>query len=68
MVNQILDAFKSGSRDTAEFWIELGGKFIFIRYFAVRDNKGYYRGTLEVSQDLTKIRKLEGQQRLLDWE
>ena len=68
LVNQILDAFKSGSRDTAEFWIELGGKFIFIRYFAVRDKDGYYRGCLEVSQDLTRIRKLEGQQRLLDWE
>jgi DUF438 domain-containing protein len=68
IVNKILDAFKSGSRDTAAFWIEMGGKFIYIRYFAVRDAKGYYRGTLEVSQDLTEIRKLEGQQRLLDWE
>jgi hypothetical protein len=68
LVNKILDAFKSGSRDTAEFWIEVGGRFIYIRYFAVRDAGGYYRGTLEVSQDLTQIRKLEGQQRLLDWE
>jgi DUF438 domain-containing protein len=68
LVNKILDAFKSGSRDTAEFWIEMGGKFIYIRYFAVRDADGYYRGCLEVSQDLTQIRKLEGQQRLLDWE
>jgi DUF438 domain-containing protein len=68
LVNQILDNFKSGSRDTAEFWIELGGKFIYIRYFAVRDADGYYRGCLEVSQDLTQIRKLAGQQRLLDWE
>jgi len=68
LVNKILDAFKSRSRDTAEFWIELGGKFIYIRYFAVRDTNGYYRGTLEVSQDLTQIRKLDGQQRLLDWE
>jgi hypothetical protein len=68
VVNKILDAFKSGARDTADFWIELGAKFIYIRYFAVRDKNGYYRGTLEVSQDLTEIRKLEGQQRLLDWE
>ncbi|MEJ2165693.1 MAG: DUF438 domain-containing protein [Desulfobacterales bacterium] len=68
IVNKILDAFKTGSRDTAEFWIELGGRFIYIRYFAVRDSEGYYRGTLEVSQDLTAIRKLEGQQRLLDWD
>jgi len=68
LVNMILDAFKSGTRDTAEFWIELGDKFIYIRYFAVRDAQGNYRGTLEVSQDLTQIRKLEGQQRLLDWD
>ena len=68
MVNKILDAFKSGSRDAAAFWIELGGKFIYIRYFPVRDTNGRYRGCLEVSQDLTEIRKLEGQNRLLDWE
>ena len=68
MVNKTPDTFKSGSRDTAEFWIQLGEKFIYIRYFAVRNKKSYYRGTLEVSQDLTAIPKLEGQQRLLDWE
>jgi len=67
VVNKILDAFKSGARDTAAFWIELGGRFIYIRYFAVRDAKADYRGTLEVSQDLTEIRKLKGQQTLLDW-
>jgi hypothetical protein len=54
--------------EIAEFWIELGGRFLYIRYFAVRDAKGFYRGTLEVSQDLTQIRKQEGQQRLLNWE
>jgi len=68
VVNKILDAFKSGSKDKADFWIELGGKFIYIRYFPVRDANGHYRGCLEVSQDLTAIRKLEGQNRLLDWE
>ena len=68
VVNKILDAFKSGDRDTAEFWVQLGEKFIYIRYFAVRDAKGFYRGTLEVSQDVSQISKLEGQQRLLDWE
>ena len=44
------------------------GKFIHIRYFAVRDSGGNYKGTLEVSQDVTNIRKLEGEQRLLDWD
>ena len=68
LVNKILDSFKSGSKDSADFWIEMGGKFIYIRYFAVRDSKGDYKGTLEVSQDLTDIRKLTGEQRLLDWD
>ena len=67
-VNMILDAFKAGERDTAEFWLQMGGRFIHIRYFAVRDAKGRYQGTLEVSQDVTEIRTLEGERRLLDWE
>jgi DUF438 domain-containing protein len=68
LVNKILDNFKSRSKDSAEFWIELGDKFIYIRYFAVRDSEDNYRGTLEVSQDLTEIRGLKGQRRLLDWD
>jgi uncharacterized protein len=66
-VNAILEAFKAGTRDAAEFWIELGSRFIHIRYFAVRDKAGAYRGCLEVSQDVTAIRALTGQKRLLDW-
>lgn len=68
IVNKILDTFKSGEQDKAEFWLQLGGKFIYIRYFAVRDTKGRYRGTLEVSQDITNLRLLEGESRLLDWD
>ncbi|MEE9569488.1 MAG: PAS domain-containing protein, partial [Candidatus Binatia bacterium] len=68
VVNKILDSFKSGAQDKAEFWIQLPGRFIYIRYFAVRDARGYYRGTLEVSQDLTESRQLEGERRLLVWE
>lgn len=66
IVENILAAFKSGERDTAEFWLELGGVFIHIRYFAVRQD-GRYLGCLEVSQDVTAIRGLVGQKRLLDW-
>ena len=68
MVEEILEAFRSGKRDTSEFWIQMGGKFIYIRYFAVRDASGEYRGCLEVSQDVTAIRALEGERRLLEWE
>ena len=68
VVDAILKAFKAGTRDKAEFWIELGGRFIHIRYFAVRDKAGAYKGCLEVSQDVTGIRALSGQKRLLDWE
>jgi len=68
MVNQIVDAFKSGARDHADFWITMKGKFLHIRYFAVRNEQGLYKGTLEVSQDVTEIRALQGEQRLLEWE
>jgi PAS domain S-box-containing protein len=66
-VLQILEAFKKGERDVAEFWINLKGRQIYIRYFPVRDKDGKYLGTLEVSQDITDIKKIEGEKRLLDW-
>ena len=67
-VLMILREFKAGRRDEAEFWIEFKGKFIHIQYFAIRDEDGTYRGVIEMSQDVTHIRNLTGQQRLLDWE
>lgn len=68
VVNNILKAFKNKEKSKARFWIEMGGRFILIEYYALYDEKGNYRGTLEVSQDLTELRALEGQRRLLDWE
>ncbi|MHA2045856.1 MAG: DUF438 domain-containing protein [Candidatus Thorarchaeota archaeon] len=65
-VQDILDDFRAGKKDTAEFWIELGGKTIHIRYFAVRNSGGNYLGCLEVSQDITEIKKIVGEKRLLD--
>jgi PAS domain S-box-containing protein len=65
-VNQILSDFKSRKRDSAEFWIDLRGMKVYIRYFAVRDKNGRYLGTLEVGQDITGIKKIEGEKRLLD--
>jgi DUF438 domain-containing protein len=65
-VQEILDDFRAGKQDVAEFWIQMGGKFIHIRYFALRDEAGAYRGTLEVSQDAAHVRALEGEKRLLD--
>ncbi|NHJ83877.1 MAG: DUF438 domain-containing protein [Asgard group archaeon] len=66
VVNQILNDFRDGKRKVAEFWIDLQGRKIHIRYFAVHDKNGKYLGCLEVSQDITEIQKLEGQKRLLD--
>ncbi|NLN69517.1 MAG: DUF438 domain-containing protein [Chloroflexi bacterium] len=65
-VTIILDDFRSGKRDVAEFWIPLGDQFIHIRYFALRDAQGTYKGTIEVSQNVTDIRALKGEKRLLD--
>jgi len=67
IVNRILDAFKKGEKDVAEFWIQKGNRLIHIRYFAVRDKNGKYLGTMEVTQDITDIKKIEGEKRLLDW-
>ena len=65
VVNQILDDFRNGRRNVAEFWIQLKGRLIYIRYFAVRDASGEYLGCLEVTQDITDIKKIEGEKRLL---
>ena len=65
--NRILSDFKSGKRDSAEFWINLGDRKVYIRYFAVRDKAGRYLGTLEATQDITKIKEIEGEKRLLDY-
>lgn len=67
VVNRIVEEFKNGSKDQAEFWLEMDGHFIHIRYFAVRDTAGGFRGVVEVTQDVTDIRALQGQKRLLDW-
>ncbi len=64
-VNQILDDFKNNRRDSAEFWIDLDNRKIYIRYFAVRDRNGNYLGCLEVTQDITKIQTIKGEKRLL---
>lgn len=68
VVGKIVESFRNGSRDKAEFWISMRGKKILIQYFAVRDESGNYRGVLEASQDITEIQQLEGEKRILDWE
>ena len=67
MVEEIIRAFRDGEQEQAEFWLEIGGKFIYIIYNAVRDEEGNFRGVLEMMQDVTKIRGLQGSQRLLSW-
>ncbi|GAB4312417.1 MAG: DUF438 domain-containing protein [Bacteroidales bacterium] len=67
VVEQIVDDFKSGRQDSAPFWIEMNGQFIHIEYFALRNEAGEYLGTLEVSQNLTAKRALQGEQRILSY-
>ncbi len=68
VVDRILDDFRAGRQSTAEFWIEMRGRFIHIRYFAVRNKDAEYMGCLEMTQDVTKIRALQGERRLLAYE
>jgi len=67
IVDKIVDDFKTGKASRAPFWINKGGKFVHIEYFALRNEKGDYLGTLEVSHDLTGYRALEGEQRILSY-
>ena len=66
-VEEILAEFKAGTKDEAEFWIEMGPKFVHIRYFALRDADGAYKGCLEVVHDATHVRSLSGNRRIVDW-
>jgi len=68
IVEKIVDKFKNGEKDEASFWLHLGPKFVLIKYFAVRNDKGEYKGVLEVSQEIEDIVQLKGEKRLLDWE
>lgn len=67
VVEQILNDFKSGAQNNAAFWINMQGRFIYIEYYAMRGKDGDYLGTVEFTQDLSALRRLEGEQRLLSY-
>jgi len=68
IVEKIVEAFRKGEKDEASFWIHMRDDYLLIRYFAVRDAEGKYRGVLEVTQEIGDIQKIEGERRLLDWD
>lgn len=67
-VLRILEEFRKGTKNESSFWINYKGRLIYIRYFAVRDKEKNYRGVIELSQDITDIKNIEGEKRLLDWD
>jgi DUF438 domain-containing protein len=68
VVNRIVDAFRAGRKEKAEFWIDFAGDKVLIQYFPVRNEQGEYLGVLEVTQRIGAIQAMSGQRRLLDWE
>lgn len=66
-VLEILDKFRKGEQNESSFWINYKERLIYIRYFAVRDAQKNYKGVIEMSQDITDIKNIEGEKRLLDW-
>lgn len=68
IVNKIVEEFKSGRKTSAEFWIQMKGRFIHISYYPIFSEDSTYRGVVEISQDATHLRSLTGEQRILDWE
>jgi len=67
IVEEIIDEFRRGNQDKASFWIKMGQVYVLIQYFAVRDKKNKYCGVVEVSQEISEIKEISGEQRLLDW-
>src|SRR5690606_3548593 len=67
IVDRIVVDFRAQRQSVAEFWINFHGRFVHVRYFAIRDKEQNYLGTLEVTQDVSKIRALEGERRLLEY-
>ena len=67
VVEKIVGSFKTGEKDVASFWFHMGPKFILIQYFAVRNANNEYKGTLEVSQEISEIQSISGDRKLLDW-
>jgi DUF438 domain-containing protein len=66
VVEKIVEDFKSGKKDSEDFWIKMGDKYIYIRYFAVRDKEGSFTGVLEVTQDIKPIQAVTGEKRITD--
>jgi uncharacterized protein len=65
VVEELLADFKAGKKDSEDFWIKFRDKYVYIRYFAVRDEKGSYIGTLEFTQNIDPIKAIEGEKRIL---
>ena len=68
IVNEIISAFKKGTKEKAEFWFKYKEILIFTAYHALHDKSGNYRGILEVSQDISRFKDLEGERKLLNWD
>lgn len=65
-VEKLIEAFKSGKKDSESFWIQRGGAFILIRYYAIRNSEGAYLGVLETTEEISELRSLEGNKTLMD--
>ena len=65
IVEKLVEDFKTGKKDSESFWIKMGGKYVYIRYFAIRDENGDYVGTMEVTQDIQPIQEISGEKRLV---
>jgi len=65
IVEKLVEDFKAGKKESESFWIKMGGKYVYIRYFAIRDENGDYVGTMEVTQDIQPIQEISGEKRLV---
>lgn len=60
-LNKIIELLRSGEKNSVDTWRTIKGRLILIKYMAARDKTGKYRGLLEVTVDITDLKKIEGE-------
>lgn len=54
-IRKLIESFKAGEKDSMIVPVRIGNRINLVRYYAVRDNRGAYRGTVEVTEEISEI-------------
>ncbi len=63
-VDEFFEPFRKGKKNIETFWVQRGGRLILLRVIAVYSVVGEYLGVIELSEDITDLRRLGGERKL----